>query len=118
MHAKLNHHVQIDSPQTHTLAAAAVGEINERQEREVEQWRQHVANLPPPSVTAQDKSAAADVGGDDAVTPPWVEDQGGYLEVPELTIGSAEELMGEFVNRSRPAVIKVLYDAVYPQHAL
>lgn len=107
MYSHLNQHVQVDVPQTHTLVAAAVGKINEPQEREVEQWRQHVANLPPASLPTQGSSADPDVGGGDAVTPPWVERQGGYLEVPEVAVGSAEELMGEFVNRSRPAVVKV-----------
>lgn len=37
----------------------------------------------------------------------WVEDLGGYLSLPEVEISSAEEFMGEFVNKSRPAVIKV-----------
>jgi len=38
----------------------------------------------------------------------WVEEQGGYLSLPEVEISSAEEFMGEFVNKSTPAVIKVL----------
>ncbi len=37
----------------------------------------------------------------------WVEEQGGYLSLPEVDISGAEEFMGEFVNKSRPAVIKV-----------
>lgn len=40
----------------------------------------------------------------------WVEDLGGYLSVPEVEISSAEEFMGAFVNKSRPAVIKVTRD--------
>lgn len=37
----------------------------------------------------------------------WVEELGGYLSLPEVEISTAEEFVGEFVNRSRPAVIKV-----------
>lgn len=37
----------------------------------------------------------------------WVEDMGGYLSLPEVEISSAEEFMSVFVNKSRPAVIKV-----------
>lgn len=43
----------------------------------------------------------------------WVEDLGGYLSLPEVNISSAEDFMGEFVNKSRPAVIKVTRPARY-----
>lgn len=39
-----------------------------------------------------------------------MESQGGYLEVPEVVIDGSEQFVGEFVNRSRPAVIKVIDD--------
>ncbi|CAM9215920.1 unnamed protein product, partial [Sphacelaria rigidula] len=97
--------------------AADALEFIEMEEREVEQWRQHVANLPPASLPTQGSSADPDVGGGDAVTPPWVERQGGYLEVPEVAVGSAEELMGEFVNRSRPAVVKNFQSEFAPKDA-
>ena len=37
----------------------------------------------------------------------WVEEMGGYLSVPEVEISGTEEFMEAFVNKSRPAVIKV-----------
>eukprot|EP00903_Cladosiphon_okamuranus_P016604 g15317.t1 len=47
----------------------------------------------------------------------WVEDLGGYLSLPEVEISSAEEFMSEFVNKSRPAVIKNFQEEFAPKEA-
>lgn len=45
--------------------------------------------------------------GDVATTPHWVENAGGFLSLPEVEVLDGQEFMEAFVNRSRPAVIKV-----------
>lgn len=46
-------------------------------------------------------------GAASSASSAWVEESGGYLSLPEVEISGAEEFMEAFVNRSRPAVIKV-----------
>ena len=46
-------------------------------------------------------------GGKGGASSAWVEEAGGYLSVPEVDISGPEEFMEVFVNKSKPAVIKV-----------
>lgn len=91
------------------------------QEREVAQWREIVraqrdAGAETPGVhpvgghREESEGGSDESAGDAAVaeTPQWVEELGGFLEIPEVVItGGAREFRREFVERSRPAVIKV-----------
>lgn len=54
------------------------------------------------------RNEPASAGGKrDGAPSSWVEEAGGYLSLPEVEISGPEEFMGAFVNRSKPAVIKV-----------
>lgn len=46
-------------------------------------------------------------GGRNVATHRWVKEIGGFLSLPEVEVSDGKEFMEAFVNRSRPAVIKV-----------
>lgn len=51
--------------------------------------------------------AGEGVGGDAGARFSWVEEVGGFLSLPEVEVFDGDEFAAAFVNRSRPAVIKV-----------
>lgn len=54
----------------------------------------------------QERGGGGGGGGKEAATA-WVEAAGGYLSLPQVQVSNAAEFRGDFVNKSRPAVIKV-----------
>lgn len=79
-------------------------------------WRRIVSDdlassSAPPRARARIGQAWADNGGEERqnFTPSWVEDLGGFLSIPEVDIVDENHFMEAFVNRSRPAVIKVIH---------
>lgn len=99
------------------------------QEREVEEWSRALREDPeeakkrlPGERTDREGEGGIGNGGDETVRrndpasagrtgegapSAWVEEAGGYLSIPEVEISGPEEFMEEFVNKSKPAVIKV-----------
>ncbi|CAM9573509.1 unnamed protein product [Scytosiphon promiscuus] len=113
------------------VPAAEALEWCEMEEREVQDWRRVVredldgGRGSTTAITEETRDGKADQrrGGEGGggitkeTATAWVGAAGGYLSLPEVRVSSTEEFMGEFVNKSRPAVIKNFQEGFAPKEA-
>lgn len=80
------------------------------QERQVAEWHATISAVRPHQATLplHDEGELNGYISRGSITDfPWVENAGGFLSLQESVVKDGREFAEAFVNRSRPAVIKV-----------